>query len=175
MQTVLPRVLIVDDDPGLVRLIKNALGKDYEISWATSGKEAIQWLSANSADLVLLDLKLSDCDASDIIAKIEENRWSAPYIIITGQGDERVAVEMMKRGAVDYVVKEVNFLDTLPGIVKRTLTHLANERRLCAAEEALRESQALTKAVLDSLPAYIAVLDRSGKILAVNEPWEAYA
>ena len=175
MQAVLPKVLIVDDDPGLVRLMKGALRADYDISWVTSGAEAIQWLSANAADLLLLDLKLSDCEATEVIAKIEEHGWDAPFIIITGQGDEHVAVEMMKRGALDYLVKEVNFLDALPGVVQRALTHSANEKRLRAAEEALRENQALTKAVLDSLPAYIAVLDCTGKILAVNDPWKAYA
>src|SRR5690606_41826948 len=57
-----------------------------------------------------------------------------PFIIITGQGDERVAVEMMKRGASDYVVKEKDFLEVLPPVVDRVLAKLKIEERLRSEE-----------------------------------------
>ncbi|HYF35064.1 MAG TPA: hypothetical protein VD994_07210 [Prosthecobacter sp.] len=63
-----------------------------------------------------------------------------PFVVITGQGDERVAVEMMKRGALDYLVKDGQFLDLVPIVVQRTLAQLDRKARLTAAEGALRAS-----------------------------------
>src|ERR1700744_6449289 len=105
-----PSLLIVDDDAGLVRLTSKTLAREaYSISTATSGEEAIAWLKEKQPDLLLLDLKLADTDANQIIAKLSDLRRLPPFIIITGQGDENVAVEMMKSGALDYLVKHKDF------------------------------------------------------------------
>ena len=62
-----------------------------------------------------------------------------PFIVTTGAGDERIAVDMMRRSARDYVVKDAQFLDALPGVVQRVLRAVATERQLAAAQEALRQ------------------------------------
>jgi signal transduction histidine kinase len=62
--------------------------------------------------------------------------------VITGQGDERVAVEMMRGGALDYVVKDADFLSYVPEVVRRALDQLAKDKRLIEMEAALRESEA---------------------------------
>jgi signal transduction histidine kinase len=165
-------VFIVDDDVGLVRLMERALRREgYGTESAVSGNEAIDRLTRESADLLLLDLKLPDMEGGDVISRFESLQRKIPFIIITGQGDERVAVDMMKRGALDYVVKDANFLELLVKVVGRALAQLSQEKRLAAAEASARESQELTQAVLNSLSARIAVLDKKGAILAVNQPW----
>ncbi len=60
---------------------------------------------------------------------------------MTGQGDERVAVEMMKRGALDYLIKDARMLDRLPLVVQRALEKVANDRALVSAQSALLESE----------------------------------
>ena len=62
--------------------------------------------------------------------------------MITGQGDERVAVAMMKEGALDYVMKDRSLLDVLPRVVKQALDGLAHSRKLFEVQTALSESQA---------------------------------
>jgi PAS domain S-box-containing protein len=138
-----PVILVVDDDQGLLFLIEQALRREkWTVATASSGAAALEWLSRNSADLMLLDLKLADIGARELVARFADAGRPAAFIIITGQGDERVAVEMMKRGALDYLVKNVDFLQFVPGVVQRALDHLAKEKRLAAAEEALRRSEA---------------------------------
>jgi signal transduction histidine kinase/FixJ family two-component response regulator len=166
-------VFVADDDLGLVRLIERSLQREgWKTASASTGKETIEWLAKNQADLLLLDLKLKDGEGGEVISQLNALNRKVPFLIITGQGDERVAVEMMKRGARDYLVKDANFLELVPAVVGRTLTHLQQEQRLAAAEETAERSRALTKAVLNSLPALIAVLDDKGCVVAVNEPWE---
>jgi PAS domain S-box-containing protein len=138
MQTRTPRqtIFVVDDDRGLLRLIEKALHRDgYITAAASTGRDAIEWLSANDADLLLLDLKLQDMEGKDLVRHLSEMQRQPPFIIITGQGDERVAVEMMKRGARDYLIKDMDFLQFVPEVVKHVLAQIKTERRLIEAEQ----------------------------------------
>ena len=107
-------------------------------------------MNNNVASLVLLDLKLPGLHGNDLIDTLDGFHDHLPFIIITGQGDERVAVEMMKRGALDYLVKDANFLSLLPTVVQRALARLEEKARLTAAEQALARSNAeLERRVLE--------------------------
>ncbi len=136
-------VLIVDDDQGLLRLIEKSLRREgYSTATAVSGKDAIDWLVGHQADLMLLDLKLQDIEGKELINHLVSIQRLVPFIIITGQGDERVAVEMMKRGALDYLVKDGRFQEFVPTVVRRALEHLDKEKRLAKAEQAVLQSEA---------------------------------
>lgn len=128
-------VLIVDDDKGLARLIEKAVRREgCATAVALSGEETLRWLQTHTADLMLLDLKLPDFTGTDLIDRLESIGKILPFIIITGQGDERVAVDMMKRGALDYLIKDAQFLEFVPTVVRRARAQLENERRLATAE-----------------------------------------
>ena len=123
-------VFIVDDDRGLLRLIQKALQREgFATASAVSGSEALEWLGRNQAALMLLDLKLQDIEGKDLVERLGVAGQCPPFIIITGQGDERVAVEMMKRGARDYLVKDVDFLQFVPAVVKRALDQMGIQYR----------------------------------------------
>jgi len=137
-----PQVLVIDDDEGLGLLITDALReKGISAAAVVSGKEALKSIAANHPELLLLDLRLADASGASILAQIHDRGMSIPFIVVTGQGDERVAVEMMKQGALDYVIKDGGILDRLPHVVGRALDKLANQRALAAAEAALVESE----------------------------------
>lgn len=141
-----PTIFVVDDDRGLLRLIEKALKRaSFQTASADSGHDAIRWLTDNAADLMLLDLKLQDIEAKELINHLSDTRRLVPFIIITGQGDERVAVDMMKRGALDYLVKDAHFLEFLPEVVQRAMNHIARERQLAAA---IAEREGLERALL---------------------------
>jgi PAS domain S-box-containing protein len=130
------KVLVVDDDAGLLRLVERSLERaGFATASALSGKEAILWLSTQHADLILLDLKLQDYNGRELIQQLTDAGINVPFIIITGQGDERVAVEMMKSGARDYLVKDADFLEFVPEVVRNVMEQIETERRLAAAEE----------------------------------------
>ena len=140
-------VLVVDDDQGLVRLIEKALQREaLTTASAGSATEARAWLSRHIPRLMLLDLKLPDLEGNDLVQELTRLEHCPPFIIITGQGDERVAVEMMKRGARDYLVKDASFLELVPAVVKRALEQIENERRLA---EAVAERKRLEKEILE--------------------------
>lgn len=145
-------ILVVDDDPGVARLMERTLRQQgYHTACVGSGREAIAWLEQHQADLLLLDLKLPDVGGPEIVEAMREMGRHVPFIIITGQGDERVAVDMMKRGALDYLVKDVNFMTLVPTVVKRAFVRIAENARLAAAEEMLRQSREGYRTLFNSL------------------------
>src|SRR5262249_8568408 len=108
-------LLVVDDDRGLSRLMEKALQREgFRTTAAGSFQEAVDWLQEHEPDLMLLDLKLEDISGQALIDYLTSNGRSVPFITVTGQGDERVAVAMMKQGALDYLVKDVDFLQFVP-------------------------------------------------------------
>ncbi len=136
------RVLVVDDDAGLLRLIEKALKREgFAATILSSGRDATAWLAKNTTDLMLLDLKLQDTEGEELVNQLLAVGRSLPFIIITGQGDERVAVEMMRRGALDYLVKDIEFIEFLPIVVRRALAQVENTRCLAPGEKRARELQ----------------------------------
>ena len=130
------RILVVDDDEGLLLLMAGVLREDgYAVETADSGRAAFQWLGTHTPpDLMLLDLKMRDLDGPSLLGKLQSGTTRVPFVVVTGQGNEKAAVEVMKRGALDYVMKDTGLLDLLPTIVKRVLGGLAQEKALVAAQ-----------------------------------------
>ncbi len=145
--TPAPAILIVDDDEGLLVLMAETLrAEGYTVSTAARGTEALTRLTEQPPDLLLLDLKLKDVGGQALLERLRRDAVAVPFIIVTGQGDEKVAVELMKQGALDYVMKDTALLDLLPGVVKRALDAIGRERALAVAEA---ERRRLEKEIVD--------------------------
>ena len=106
------KILLVDDsesDRGTYRryLLDNG-GCDYEILEAETLEEGLELLRSQSSDLVLTDFNLPDGSGLELLTLLRENNRekNLPVIVMTGQGNERVAVQAMKLGASEYLVKE---------------------------------------------------------------------
>ena len=88
--------------------------------------------------LMLLDYSLPDMHGEQLLERIEASGSSVPFVVATGHGSESVAVEMMKRGAYDYLVKGATFMKLLPAVVDQALERVRQAERLAEAEEQLR-------------------------------------
>ncbi len=142
-----PLIFVVDDDEGLLILLAETLrAEGYIVETANSARAARAWLADHRPDLMILDLKLPDADGPALVASLQRERAAVPFVVVTGQGDQKVAVEVMKQGALDYVMKDTGLLDLLPAVVKRALDAVAREHALAAAQ---LEHQRLEKEILD--------------------------
>lgn len=135
-------ILIVEDDQGIAFLISEALeaeGRTIEV--VHSGNDAIDFFAHSNPDLVILDYSLSDMNAGELIDALQNKGIAVPpFIVSTGQGDELIAVEMMKLGALDYLVKDTSLMRRLPGVVQRAIENIEQEKRLKEALESKRVS-----------------------------------
>ena len=130
-----PQLLVVDDDEGLLILMAETLrAEGCGVEPLHTAKAARAWLDGHTPDLMILDLKLPDGSGPALVAELQRDRNPVPFIVVTGQGDERVAVEIMKQGALDYVMKDTSLLELLPTIVRRALSTVAQEKALVTAQ-----------------------------------------
>lgn len=135
-------ILVVEDDKGLNRLIQKTLQKEnFHTDSAFNGAEAISKVVNNQNIMLLLDFILPDTNGKRVIQALTQKKCKVPFIIMTGHGDEKIAVEMMKLGARDYIIKDRNLLNILPEVTKRVRYELTQESKLRATEKALRESE----------------------------------
>lgn len=106
----------------------------YQVATAPSARTARQWLKEHTPDLMLLDLKLKDGNGPALVESLQQEKTLVPFVVVTGQGDEKVAVEVMKQGARDYVMKDTGLIDRLPERVRRALAGVDQEQELVAAQ-----------------------------------------
>jgi two-component system sensor histidine kinase/response regulator len=127
-------VLIVDDMPKNIQLLGSILkNESIEIEFATSGKEALEWLHTRHFDLVLLDIMMPDMDGFEVCRRIKENVETADIavIFITAKTDIQSMVQGFETGAVDYITKPFNKSE----LIARVRTHLTLQRQKRMLEE----------------------------------------
>ncbi|HOO33252.1 MAG TPA: response regulator [Thermotogota bacterium] len=129
-------ILIVEDDIGVAELVEDTLSESgYSCKKCYSGSEALSFVDYKNTDLMILDYRLTDMDAITLLDHLKAQKIKVPpFICSTGQGDERIAVDIMKKGALDYIIKDINFLQVLPEVVKRTAKQIKNEHDLQEAQ-----------------------------------------
>lgn len=124
------RILIVDDEPHLPHTIGRFLKRHgYEVYCAGDGVAGLQELQKQSIDLVLLDMKLPKLSGLEVLTQIRHTDQELPVIIMTAFGDVKDAVDAMKLGAVDYLLKVFD-LEELLLVVQRALERSAMYREL---------------------------------------------
>jgi two-component system KDP operon response regulator KdpE len=100
------RILVVDDEPAVLRAIGVALeSQGYEVQAATSGEQAVARAAASAPDLILLDLGLPGFDDLEVIRRVRAFLDSTPIIVLSAWGEDETKVQALDLGADDYVVK----------------------------------------------------------------------
>src|SRR4051794_16776897 len=123
MQTI----LIIDDDRDMCLLLKRFLTRHgYEVLEAYNGKKALELLESTEPSLVMCDFRLEDMEGNVLLGKIKEKYPHLPVIIITGYSDIKIAVEVMKMGAYDYITKPL-FPDEILVTIKQALETAGKE------------------------------------------------
>jgi two-component system, OmpR family, KDP operon response regulator KdpE len=116
------KVLVVDDEPPIRKLLRMGLGtQDYEILEAPNGKSALQLLAQNP-DLIILDLGLPDMQGLELLRVIRTRNENAAIVVLSSRGDEVGKVEALDLGADDYVTKPFG-MNELLARVRAALRH----------------------------------------------------
>lgn len=143
MQTI----FIVDDDRDICLLLKRFLTRHgYEVQEAYSGKKALELLDEVQPDLVMCDFRLEDMEGNTLLGKIKERYFHVPVIIMTGYSDIKIAVEVMKMGAFDYITKPL-FPDEILVTIKKALETPPEER------DPVRQERVSSEPAKNSTPA----------------------
>lgn len=151
-----PITLVVEDNEGLNRLLQKALLKEgFPSEGRLTGSDAVARITEEQNIILMLDYVLPDMTGRDVIKTLAEKEIQVPFIVVTAQGDERIAVEMMKMGARDYIIKDMSLVNVIPHVIKRIVSDLANEMQLSKTEEALQKSEERYRRITETITDYI--------------------
>jgi len=148
----MPRLLVIDDEPNIIYSIKECLSSDtLEVISAGSAREGIGLASSAKPDAVILDVRLPDLSGLDAYSRIAQVDPRLPVIIVTAYASTETAIEAMRRGAFEYLVKPVDFAQ-LENVVNKALevsrlsrvpAVLSEDHEDLAADRIVGQSQAM--------------------------------
>jgi len=165
------RILYIDDSHFDRDLVRDAVSADPGLVLTeTSNRQEFEGkLAAEPFDLVLSDFNILGFDGLMVIAAVEESQPHVPVVIVTGTGSEEIAVDAMKRGAADYVIKSPRHIVRLPLTIRTVL----EKTRLQRDQERLRAELDLFFGLSHDM---LLVLNGDGRIQrtnpAFNKTWE---
>jgi signal transduction histidine kinase len=164
------RLLIVDDSPEDRELYRRLLAQGsehaYEFLDAETGEEGLQKALDEAPDCLLLDYRLPDVDGLEFLARLQAEKL-IPVIVLTGQGNEAVAVEAMKGGAQDYLLKGNISRDRLQHAVGNAIEKVALRRKVEERTAELAEANAALRRMYDDLE--VLVERRTAELSVANQ------
>lgn len=139
---VVPRVLVIDDDPEIHRLLHARLhSRGYEVSSASSGEEGINQLRDVNPDLIFLDVAMSGMTGIDVLDFVRSQHLDVAVILTTAYSSEQVAIAALRHGADDYLRKPFD-RGEFQATVERTLARLTMSRQIQLLRTELEKKQA---------------------------------
>ncbi len=152
-------ILLIEDDAGLVKLISTIVEElGFSVMSVALGTDALTHLKKQIPDMMLLDYSLPDINGKELIETLNKKQIPLPpFIITTGQGDERIAVDMMKLGAKDYLIKDILFLEKLPEVIKRVVKEIESDGKLKQANEKIAKGKKIFEDLFNNLNSGVAI------------------
>ncbi len=159
-------ILAVEDDQNQAELVTELLqvSGPFAVDWVDSLHALWERLPLRPYDAILLDYRLPDGTGLEALDGLRRRGYDTPVVMITGQGDERLAVQAMQLGAKDYLVKGSNDLHKLPALIQNTIREHHLERSVHRSVEQIRYQALLLNNVRDA----VVVWSREGRITYWN-------
>ncbi|MCE1188566.1 MAG: sigma-54 dependent transcriptional regulator [Ignavibacteria bacterium] len=157
----LPKILIADDDETFCYVLKEQLlESNFEVAIALNGQKLIELTRKSVFDIVFLDLQMPGTPGMELLTQLSAEYPALPIIILTGENEAKKAVECIRRGAYDYVVKPYDFEELLV-LIGRALEHKELKIR-SSVLDTLAEAQG-NNSIVGSSPALQQMLALAGK------------
>ena len=172
------RILIAEDDEDDLFIFRELIfeWKDWDyytrrndkatvtVDPARTREDIFRMLTESDYDLFFLDYRLGEWNGLDILKEIQEKGYTLPVIMLTGQGDQEIAVQAMKSGATDYLVKSSLTPESLFKTIRHSINFFREEQKRIQAEESLKTQGLLLKGVSEAAIRLLTVYDHESAI-----------
>ncbi len=159
------KLVIIDDEEAHLQLMKRVINKAFPLAsvhYFEKAAPCLEKLDEITPDVIITDYLMAGMNGIDFLEALKQENKDIPVIMITGQGDENIAVQAMKLGAWDYLVKSPNFFDLLPSIIEK----VTREWKL---KDTVRESEERYRTSFDNSIDAINIFSEDRKFLDVNK------
>ncbi len=167
------KILIADDEADIALILKLQLeDAGYRTARVRDGVEALEMLASDRFELLLLDIKMPRMDGLQVLKKVKADYPEMVVVMMTAHGSEEIAVDAMKKGAVDYISKPFSNEDMLKRVeraISYNRTVLENER----LQQELVAEQKKTEAILHGMAELLIAVDIEARIISVNRMAES--
>jgi len=173
----MPSVLIIDDDPAVLSALPATLRlwmPDLLVDVSGSARIALERIEATEYDAIISDIRMPDMDGLTLLERIRSLRPQTPTLLVTGYGDQTLAMQALRGGAYDYILKPIDrdyFLSSMTRALelRRLTRHASNQTLAAVPEKAGRES---LQTLMNIIPCLVIVVDADGRILFFNRAAE---
>ncbi len=163
-----PQVILIEDNIAHVEIIRRAFDtghEEVELQVANSLTQYNELIINIHPDIILADMNLPDGKGLDLLSQSDE----VPVIVMTSFGNEEIAVDAMRRGAFDYIVKSEHVFRDIPHIVKRALREWSHIQMRKSAQIALKHSEERYRAIVENSLIGIFTMDVHNQIIYAND------
>ena len=167
-------ILLVDDDEvdrAAARRAIRMAGLNAEVVEADNCASTLEMLQKHAFDCAFLDFQLPDGNGLELLAEMRQRHLETPVVMLTGHGDEHIAVELMKAGASDYLSKSRLSPEGLAQSLRSAIRVHKAEQHARDTERKLRESELLVREMADTAPALLWISDEEGHCTFFNQTW----
>ena len=125
-------ILLIEDQKNYALMVRQVLLNDseYAVEWVDRFDRAVEYLAQATPDVILLDLTLPDSRGVDSVSRLQAHAQGIPFVVLTGTDDEQLAIEAVRRGAQDYLVKGAFDKHTLCRAIRYAVERTLSERRM---------------------------------------------
>ncbi|MBA4386952.1 MAG: hypothetical protein C0404_03160 [Verrucomicrobia bacterium] len=163
------KLLLVEDDPDLSLALKATLEENaVEVTLVESGEDALACFDVRKFDALVSDIRLQTMNGVELLSKVRETSLEFPVILLTAYDSLQTAIQAVKLGAQDYILKPMDSIDDILKPLRRSVRLHRTLLRSRLLEAQLRESEARFRGLVESSSDHIFMLDRSGRFLFSN-------
>ena len=169
------KLLLIDDDEVDVMTFQRSLRKSelpHHLTICYNADEALSAIEHNAFDCIFLDYLLPGIDGLQLLMKMRDMAVNTPVAVMTSQGDEKIAVEMIKNGAFDYFTKSEINPDKISKVVFSAVRLSDSEKQRFIAEKKIIENNSRLNAILESTKNLIYAFDRNLNLISFNSSFK---
>jgi DNA-binding NtrC family response regulator len=162
------RILVVDDEGEIRRLLSQALSREFDVASAANGEDALAEIERRPVDVVLLDHGMPGLTGLDVLRRVKASHPQTHVLMITAFDDLSLVIESIRAGAEDYIIKPI-VIDA----VKQKIRRLSEQRDLAAENHQLRaelDQRHRFDELLGESPAFLEMLERIERVSALSIP-----
>lgn len=161
---------VIEDDPEFQTIIRRILSPHYiEMVFYDNATDFLKNIPEDDNALLLIDYNLKDMSGKELVLNLQASNKKIPFLIITGYSEQKIAIELMKLGAYDFVIKDYNLVSMLPSVIKSSIDRFRTELKLNETENEILKNEQKYRTIIENASDGIFIFDAPGNCIDVNQ------